>query len=354
MDTTEEKTAIPEPKKVKTVLVTGGTGYIGAHTCKILLERGYRVRLAVRDRSKTGKYRVLSEIAEKSQGELEVYEANLLEAGSYHGPAEGADAIMHIASPFTLRFKNAQKELIEPAVQGTRNVLESANASSTVKKVVLTSSVAAVHGDTIDMQEQGLKEFTEAHWNTSSSASHQPYSYSKVSAEKEAWKIHDAQQQWKLVAINPSFVMGPALDTGSDSESLNFMRDMLSGKFAMGAPDLHFGYVDVRDVALAHVYALESSDAEGRHILAERTGSVLQLCDILRKQYGDRFKLPKKTAPKWLLYLVGWTMGVSAKFVKRNVGYPIRLNTEKSRKQLGLKYTPLEQSLKDMVEAMQL
>ncbi len=337
---------------MKTILITGGTGYIGAWISQMLLERGYKVRLAVRNKSKTSKYKTLINFAESNKGKLELWEADLLKQGSYHAAAEGADAILHVASPFTLRFKNAQKELIEPAVNGTRNVLEAANASRSVKKVVLTSSVAAVHGDGIDMKEQGLSEFNESHWNTSSSPTHQPYSYSKVAAEREAWKIHKAQKRWKLVVINPSFVLGPALDTGSDSESLNFMKDMLGGKFAMGAPDLHFGFVDVRDVAKAHILALENDKAEGRHILAERCDSFLNIANLLRQRYGERFKLPKKAAPKWLLYLLGWTMGVTAKFVKRNVGYPIKLNTDKSRNSLGLDYRPLEQTLEDMVAQM--
>jgi nucleoside-diphosphate-sugar epimerase len=116
---------------------------------------------------------------------------------------------------------------------GTRNVLNAATKSGTVKKVVLTSSVAAVHGDNIDMQEQKLTEFTEEHFNTSSSATHQPYSYSKVIAEKEAWKLAEAQNRWKLVVINPSFVLGPSLTGSSDSESISFMKDILKGKILL-------------------------------------------------------------------------------------------------------------------------
>ncbi|MCU4176919.1 NAD-dependent epimerase/dehydratase family protein [Carboxylicivirga sp. N1Y90] len=336
----------------KTVLVTGGTGYVGAWIVKQLLDKGYTVRLSVRNKNASSKIEPLRQVALTSKGKLELCEANLLEAGSFDHAAEGCSAIMHVASPFTLRFKDAQKDLIDPAIEGTRNVLNAASKSKTVKKVVLTSSVAAIHGDTIDMQEQGLSEFNEEQFNTSSSLKHQPYSFSKVSAEKEAWKIHDAQSDWKLVVINPSFVMGPSLSETSNSESLSFMKDILSGKFAMGAPDIMFGFVDVRDVATAHLLALENEKAEGRHLLAESTINVLEYIDLIRKNYEGKFKLPTSHSPKIILYALGWLFGLKFNFIKRNVGYTLKLNASKSKEELGLSYTPLETTVVDMVEQM--
>lgn len=338
---------------MKIILVTGGTGYIGAWVIKKLLEKNYIVRMTVRDKDQTHKYQFLQSMAEKGQGKLEIFEANLLTEGSFDKAAKGADAVIHVASPFTLRFKDAQKDLVDPALLGTRNVLNAATRSGTVKRVVLTSSVAAVYGDNIDMQKQGLKEFTEEHFNTTSSVSHQPYSYSKTIAEKEAWKLAELQSNWKLVVINPSFVLGPPLTGSSDSESLNLMEDILKGKFFMGAPELYFGFVDVRDVAEAHVFALEKEDAIGRHILAERTMSIVELTRILKKLYGKKYLLPIMKAPKTLLMIIGSLFNATPRFVKRNVGYPVRFNTTKSRKELGINYTPIEKTLKDMVEKME-
>lgn len=336
----------------KTVLVTGGTGYIGSWVVKELLEKGYSVRTTVRDKNKTEKFSHLKDIASKSPGRLEIFEADLLKEGSFDGAAIGSDAIIHVASPYTLRIKNPQKELVDPALKGTRNVLRSANLAGTVKNVVLTSSVAAVHGDAIDMKNKGLTEFTEEHFNDTSSLHHQPYQFSKVLAEKEAWNIAQSQTNWKLVVINPSFVIGPSLTSSTDSESIEVMKNILKGKLALGAPDLWFGFVDVRDAAHAHILALGNPAAEGRHILAERTMNMLQLTAILRNIFGKKYKLPRSNSPKWLMYLVGPLFGVNAKFVSRNVGYPIKLNASKSREKLMLTYTPIEKSLKDMVEQM--
>lgn len=335
-----------------TTLITGGTGYIGSWIVKYLLEKGQTVRVTVRDKNRKDKIQHLVDMEDKLPGKLEFWEADLLKKGSFDEAVKGCEIIYHIASPFKLKIKDPYRDLIDPAVKGTRNVLNAANNSGTVKKVVLTSSVAAIHGDNKDMKEQNLQEFTEEQWNTSSSPKHQPYSYSKVAAEKEAWKIYDAQNNWKLVVINPSFVMGPSLTKATESESLTFMKDMLNGKFAMGAPDLCFGFVDVRDVANAHVLAGEKTDAEGRHLLAERTANILELANVIKQEFGDEFKVPTKKSPKFLMFLMGWMFGVSIKFVKRNIGYPIKLNNSKSKEKLGLSYTPFNKTVRSMVEQM--
>jgi nucleoside-diphosphate-sugar epimerase len=336
----------------KAILVTGGTGYIGSWVVKYLLEKGYSVRTTVRNKNNTEKYKHLIDLAKNVEGKLEIFEADLLKDGSFDEAARGANAIIHVASPFTLRFKNAQRDLLDPALKGTRNVLNAANKSESVTKVVLTSSVAAVNGDNIDLQEKGIEDLTEEHYNTTSSAQHQPYSYSKLIAEKEAWNMAKGQNQWKLVVINPSFVMGPSLANTSESESINLMKDMLKGKFLLGVPDLMFGFVDVRDVAQAHILALENDSAEGRHILAERTMNFMGLANIIRENYGNKYPLPKFMAPKLILILIGSLFGVTAKFVKRNVGYSIAINATKSKEALGLNYRDINETIKDMISEM--
>jgi nucleoside-diphosphate-sugar epimerase len=110
-------------------------------------------------------------------------------------------------------------------------------------------------------------------------------------------------------------------------------------------------YVDVRDVAKAHLYCLENQ-AEGRHILSERVADVLSFANIIRAEYGDRFKVPKFNNPKWVLGIIGGLFGLSRKFVKNNIGIPARLDTSKSKEKLNLDYIPLEQTVKDMVDQM--
>ena len=336
-----------------TILVTGGTGFIGSWVVKALLEKGNTVRLTVRDKSKKEKYSFLQEIADKSEGTLELWEADLMKKGSFDAPAKGSDMIAHIASPFFLKIKDAQKDLVDPAVKGTENVLEAANKSGTVKKVVLTSSVASVHGDNIDMKNQNISFFTEEHFNTTSSLSHQPYSFSKVSAENKAWEINKKQNEWELVVMNPSFVMGPSLTTTSKSESLKVMTELLTGKYKSGAPDLKFGFVDVRDVAKAHILGLET-EAKGRHILAESVAGILEMANVVKSTYEDTYKVPTSYVPRWLLMIVGPIAGFSRKFVRNNIGHDLKLDSSKSKEKLGLKYIPFEKTITDMVEQMKL
>jgi len=335
------------------ILVTGGTGYVGSWIVKKLLHKGYKIRLAVRNKSNTSRYSFLTDMVASSPGSIEIWEADLLKEGSYDKAAEGADAIIHVASPFKIRVRDAQTELIDPALMGTRNVLEAANRSTTVKKVLVTSSVAAIHGDNADMKALGLDAFTEEQFNTSSSLHHQPYSYSKVVAEKEAWKISEAQDRWKLVVLNPSFVMGPALAKMDDSQSVNFMADILKGTFRFGTPDLMFGFVDVRDVADAHILALESDDAHGRYLLAEQATGVFEICQMIKARFGSKYKLPTSKSPKFMLYLIGWMFGLSFSYVRQNIGHHINLDASKSKQQLGITYTPLAKTIEDMVLNME-
>ena len=333
----------------QTILITGGTGYIGSWVVKGLLENKHTVRLTVRNKNHKEKYQYLADLAESSEGSLEIHEADLLKPGSFDEVAKGCDSIVHIASPFILNVKDAQRDLVDPAVIGTSNVLDAANKSNSVKKVILTSSVVAIIGDNIDMQNQGLSILTEEQFNTTSSLKHQPYAYSKVEAEKKAWEMAKKQSDWELIVLNPSFVMGPALTSTSQSESLKFMTDLLSGKQKSGTAELHMGFVDVRDVAKAHIYCVEN-EASGRHILAERVTDMLSFVHIIGTLYGDRYKLPKSYHPKWLLGLIGGLFGLSSEFVKKNVGIPMKLDASKSIEKLKLNYIPLDQTVKDMVD----
>ena len=151
--------------QTKPVLVTGGTGYLASWIVKQLLDEGRDVRTTVRNLAQKDKYAHLTEIAVKSKGKLQLFEADLLKSGSFSEAMKGCELVIHTASPFKISgIKNAQKELVEPALEGTRNVLDSVNKTESVKRVVLTSSVVAVYGDTIDIAKTEKGIFTEAHY----------------------------------------------------------------------------------------------------------------------------------------------------------------------------------------------
>ncbi|MDP3916534.1 MAG: NAD-dependent epimerase/dehydratase family protein [Bacteroidota bacterium] len=333
--------------RLKPVLVTGGTGYLASWIVKQLLDEGYEVRTTVRNLAQKDKYAHLTALAVKSAGILQFFEADLLKKGSFTESMAGCELVIHTASPFKISgIKNAQKELVEPALEGTRNVLDTVNATESVQRVVLTSSVAAIYGDAIDIQKTENGIFTEAHWNTTSSADHQPYPYSKVEAEKLAWEMAGKQIRWDLLVINPGFIMGPSLTKRTDSTSVEIMIQLATGKFKTGVPSGNMSFVDVRDVAKAHILAGFTPNASGRHICTSADKSFLAMADVIRADYPE-FPLPKGFVPKWVFSLIAPFVGFTRKYVKLNVGYDLRTDNSYIKKDLGMEFTPFEHTISD-------
>ncbi|HKY92120.1 MAG TPA: aldehyde reductase [Nevskiaceae bacterium] len=330
------------------VLVTGASGYIAGWIIRYLLEEGRTVHATVRDPGKKASVAHLEAIAAKTKGQLKFFKADLLDVGSFDEAAKGCELVLHTASPFVISgFTDANEALVRPAVEGTRNVLETVNRTPSVKRVVLTTSIAAIFGDNQDLRNIPGGVFTEEHWNTSSSVDHQPYSYSKVAAEREAWKIANAQKRWDLVCINPAFVLGPSLTKSSVSTSIETLVNLGSGKLRTGVPHLMFSVVDVRDVARAHLLAGDTPSANGRHIVAAQEMSLLDMAKTLRPKF-PKYPLPTFEIPKATAWLMGpITADITRKFVSTNVGWPLKLDNSRSRKALGLKYLPVQKTLNE-------
>ena len=188
----------------KPVLVTGGNGYIASWIVKYLLEDGVDVHATVRNPDDDNKVGHLKKFANNAKGKLTLFKADLLEDGAFDEAMAGCELVMHTASPFVIMgITDPQRELVDPAVLGTTNVLDAVNRTECVRRVVLTSSVVGVYGDAVDMQQTAGGIFTEEHWNTTSSVDHQPYNYSKVAAEKVGWEVANKQDRWDLLTINP-------------------------------------------------------------------------------------------------------------------------------------------------------
>ncbi len=331
----------------KPVMVTGATGYVAGWLVKKLLEEGLTVYAPVRNPENETKIKHLQELAENATGSIKFFKADLLEEGSYAEAMKDCELVYHTASPFTSDFKDPQKELIDPAVKGTVNVLEQANKTPTVKRVILTSSCAAIY---TDASETTQKPLTEEKWNTTASLEYQPYSYSKTLAEKKAWEIQEKQSQWDLVTINPSLVLGPALNHGKvTSESFSLLKQMGDGTMKMGAPKVGIGMVDVRDVADAHYAAGFTPAAKGRHITSAHNTNFLELGKALQPKFGSNYPVPKKALPKWLLMLVGPLINKSLdrQFIKNNVNVPWQADNSKIKKELGIRLRPLQETMED-------
>jgi dihydroflavonol-4-reductase len=336
------------------IMVTGATGYVAGWLVEKLLSEGHTVHAAVRDPQNEQKLRFLNGLAAEAPGSIRYFKADLLEPGSYADAMQGCELVFHTASPFTTAVKDPVKELIEPAKLGTRNVLEQAIDSPSVKRVVVTSSCAAIYGDNADLGAASGGVLTEEIWNTSSSVDHQPYSYSKTVAEREAWDVSRGQDRWDLVTVNPCLVMGPGINPLGTSESFNLMKQFGDGTLKAGVPRWGMGVVDVRDLAEAHYRAGFTPEARGRYIVCGHDSDLAEIAALLRGRYGDRYPIPKRSLPKWLLWLAGPLVNdaMTRKVVSRNVGLPWRGDNSKGRRELGLSYRPLEETVVDFFQQM--
>lgn len=344
-----------EIDKTKPVMVTGANGYVASWLVKVLLDEGLTVHAAVRNPSDQKKIAHLKEAAEKSKGKIVFFKGDLLIPGSYKDAMEGCELVYHTASPFTTDVENPQKELIEPAVNGTENVLNSAKEVSSVKRIVVTSSVAAMYSDAIDCEKEPSGKLTEDSWNTTASIDYQPYSYSKLLAEKKAWDIANSQKQWDLITINMCLVLGPPLNQKTTtSESNNVLKLFVKGDLRMGAPKMGMGIVDVRDVAIAHYKAGFTPEAKGRYLTSAHETNLLEIGKTLLPKYGDKYPIPTRAIPKWLLMIVGPLANkfFTRKFIKNNVDIPWRADNSKIKRELGMTFLPLQKTMEDSFESL--
>ncbi len=336
----------------KPVMVTGATGYVAGWLVKKLLDEGLTVHAAVRDPENKEKLKYLDAIAQQSPGKINYFRANLLEPGSYEVAMQGCELVFHTASPFINVVDNPLRDLIEPALKGTQNVLNSINITETIKRVVLTSSCAAIFGDAEDLLSLPGQTADESNWNTSSTLKHQPYSYSKTLAEKEAWKINKKQEYWDLVVINPSLVLGPGISPHITSESFNLIKMLGDGTLKSGAPGMDMGIVDVRDVAEAHYNAGFTPEASGRHIISADHRTFLEMATILREHFGNDYPFPNRELPKFLAWIFGPMQGIKRKMISRNFGYPWKVDNTKSKEKLNIHYRNIDNSIIEFFQQM--
>jgi dihydroflavonol-4-reductase len=341
-----------EMDRKKPVLVTGATGYVAGWIVKRLLDAGFTVHAPVRNPGNEHSLKYLNRIADQAIGNIKFFKADLLEEGSYDESMEGCELVFHTASPFTLTVNNPQKDLVDPALSGTNNVLASVNRTPSVKRVVLTSSCAAIIGDSVDCLSYPNGMATEQEWNRTSTLDHQSYSYSKTVAEQVAWEICNKQSSWDLVVINPSLVIGPGINPRSTSESFKLIRQLGDGNAKFGVPEFYIGVVDVRDVADAHLKAGYLSLAKGRYIVSAEETSLLGLSLMLQKKYANQFPFPTKTLPKFLVWLMAPLVGYTRQMIRKNVGYHWLVDHSRSIQDLEVSYRPVEESITEFFQQM--
>ncbi|MCW3848442.1 aldehyde reductase [Sphingomonas sp. LB-2] len=277
-----------------TVLVTGGSGFVGSHVILQLLEAGHTVRTTVRNLKREPEVRATLEAAGADTGRLSFFAADLEKDEGWAEAVAGCDYVQHVASPFPINQPRDEQELIRPAVEGTLRVLRAARDAG-VKRVVLTSSFAAIgygHG-----KRKAI--FTEADWTNLEGKGLQPYMKSKTLAERAAWDFIAAEGNGlELTVVNPVGIFGPAL-SGDLSTSIELVKQMMTGKIP-GTPDLWFSVIDVRDVASLQILAMTDPRARNERFLAVagEPASMHQMAKILHARLGTR--IPRRL-PSWLI-----------------------------------------------------
>lgn len=340
----------------ETALVTGGTGYVALEIIRQLLADGDHVNATVRDLNNAAKVGPLSELQGQYPGQLQVFEANLLTPGAFDAAMNGCTVVFHVASAFLLpeQIKDAKRQLIAPAIEGTRNVMETVNRTDSVRRVIMTSTIGAIFGDYADVRLMKNETLSEEYWNTSSTPETYPYHYSKVAAEKEAWRIANAQSRWRLVVINPGLILGPSLTPSSESGSLFLLDEMMKGYFFYGQPDWWMATVDIRDAARAHLVAAKDEKASGRYILAEKDmASLMDMANILRKVHRRPWLLPRFQLPNWMVLTFGPIFGLSRRLMNTHLGIHFKLDNTRSIRELGIVYRPLEETIIDHYRSWQ-
>ena len=323
------------------VVVTGASGFIATHLIEQLLSMGYFVRGTVRSAPDT--YTVLHELAGASE-RLELVRADLLDEAAFDEVVQGATVVLHTASPYAVSVEDPQRDLVDPAVEGTLHVLRACERAKTVERVVLTSSMAAITDE-----PDSSHVYTEADWNERSSLQRNPYYYSKTLAEKAAWEFVEKQGGFELVVINPFLVIGPC-HTARMNPSNQVLADILGGVYP-GIMNISWGFVDVRDVARAHIEAMERGDASGRYLCANETLSMRELVEKMRALgYARGYKLPRWSMDNALgnlsvkLGSYFQPSGVGS-YLRTHIGREPRFDHAKIARDLDFSFLPLDDTI---------
>ena len=329
-----------------TVLLTGASGYIGKHITLQLLNQGYKVRASVRSLSKSAEVKnaVKPHLLDSSDldSRLTFVELDLDKDSGWDAALTGIDVLMHTASPFPIASPKDENDLIRPAVDGTLRALKAAKSAG-VNRVILTSSNAAVYGCDLPA---GKSEYDETMWtDVNHPIGRVAYTKSKTLAEKAAWDFVSSQApQIELTTINPVLVLGAPLDNNFGS-SISVVERIMKGKDPM-LPDLKFSIVDVRDVAQMHVQAIKNDATKGERILAaSETYSFVGIAKYIKSIY-PKSKIKTGKAPSALIKLLSLFDG-EIKAVLPLLGKPMITSNKKAQKLLGIKFIPVEVTLKE-------
>jgi nucleoside-diphosphate-sugar epimerase len=330
----------------KTVLVTGGSGYLGGWCIVELLRRGNRVRTTVRNpaREREVHESVASQVDPAHH--LTVHQADLMSDEHWDNVIEGCDYVLHVASPFPPSQPKDPDELIVPAREGTLRVLGK-SLDHGVQRVVVTSSIAAIR------LAKGAEQrpLTEEDWTDPDEEGLTPYVRSKAIAERAAWDlVKERGAEDRLAVVNPGAIIGPVLH-GDISYSVQSVERLLKGM--PGMPRLGFSFVDVRDVADLEIRAMTAPEAGGQRFIAvTKFVWMAETGEILRDRLGEQAsKVPTRTIPDFLVRGMALFDG-GIRSIVGTLGKRQDLSSEKARNVLGWSPRPIEDTIAETGQSL--
>ena len=330
----------------KTVLVTGGSGFLGGWCVIEQLRRGYTVRTTVRSLSREPQVRAAIGSQVDAGDRLTVIAADLTADEGWPEAVAGCDYVLHVASPFPPKQPKDPDELIVPAREGTLRVL-GASLDAGVKRVVVTSSVAAIRLS----EGAPARPLDETDWTNPDTPGLTPYVRSKTLAEQAAWDmVRERGEEKRLAVVNPGAIIGPVLNDDL-SYSLQAVQRLLGG--TPGAPRLGFSLVDVRDVADLELRAMTAPEAGGeRFIAATEFLWMSDIATVLRDRLGEAAsKVPTRTVPNFIVRAMAlFDPGIRS--VIGGLGKRTELSSEKARSTLGWAPRPIEDTIAETGESL--
>jgi nucleoside-diphosphate-sugar epimerase len=330
-----------------TVLVTGGSGYIGGWCVIGLLQQDHTVRTTVRNLSREAEVRAAFREIVDPQDRLSFFAADLMSDAGWNKAANGCDYVLHVASPLGVVEPKNPDELIVPAREGAKRAIRAAIKAG-VKRVVMTSSVAA----TSKGARLNDSVSDETVWTDAKESGVSAYAQSKTYAERAAWDLIAAEGGvTSLATVNPALVIGPVF--GRDfSDSIQVVQRLVNGKVP-GIPRLGFNIVDVRDVADLHIRAMTAPEAaDQRFIAAGRFAWMGDIADVLRARLGkDGARVPTRKVPDFVLRLASlFDRDLSA--VTPSLGKKHDYSSAKAQSMLGWRPRAMDDTVLDCARSL--
>uniref|UniRef100_A0A0K0FK37 Epimerase domain-containing protein n=1 Tax=Strongyloides venezuelensis TaxID=75913 RepID=A0A0K0FK37_STRVS len=330
------------------VLVTGASGYLASHCVFQLLAAGYKVRGTVRSLKNKEKIKHLLNFP-KAKSNLTLVEADLTKGlDSWINVVKDCDYVLHVASPFPVV---SDESVIKIAVDGTMVVLRAANKCLSVKKVVLTSSCAAVN----EGHDDENRVFTEKDWSNIDSPKMRYYAKSKTLAEKAAWDYVNSitsGNKFPLTCLNPTLIVGPLLSSDQGT-SVTVIKKFLSGEMP-ALPAFQMGFVDVRDVAEAHIIAMTNNEVNGERILLTDSPSLWfkDVAECLRPEFSKSgYKIPRFQVPYILLWIYSFIDSQTEEILDR-INREVKFDNSKGKKLLGRNFSDAKVAIIEMAHTL--